>query len=145
MDPLSIAASAANLMQLCSMIVDGLKVVCDASSVNFAVRSLRDEIGTLGTILGHVNKSFNAFNDDPLRMRAEPDYVEDVRGLLLKCTETLEALAQIIKTLTGQKGFAANLMRQIRLNKSTGNIAILRASLHCYTQMLQVSIMTMSM
>lgn len=145
MDPLSVVASAANLVQLCAMILEGLRVVCEARNVNFAVLSLRDEIGTLKTILNHVEDTFTAFTGSPLRMRPGQDHTRDVRYLLHKCQQTLEALDQIIKTLNGKNGFATNLLRQIRLNKITGNIRVLKANIHCYTQMLQVSLMTISM
>ena len=145
MEPFTVVATIVNLTQLCMGIVGALKLVCEASNVNTAVQGLRDEVIALNSILSHLKDTFTAFANGPSRMRFEQDHERDVLESLQKCEKTLEALSQIVMTLKDKKGFTANLINQFRLNKSIGSIKILRANIHCYTQMLPVSLLTINM
>lgn len=142
MDPLSAAASAASLAQLCGTIVSALKFIRDASNVDSAVHGLRVEIGTLGDVLSHVAETFGA---SPMQTSFQHKHETDIRQLLDQCHKTLKALNQIISSLEGTKGFAPKLSKQIKLNKVTQHITILKANIHSCTVMLQVSLMTLDM
>lgn len=142
MDPLSITASAASLAQLCVAIVSALKFVRDASNVEFVLHSLREEIDTLGRVLSRVAQTFDA---SPMQTPFQQKHEIDLQHLLDRCGSILEALHQIISGLEGRKRFGSNLLKQIRLNRATQDITILKANIHSCTEMLQVSLMTISM
>lgn len=142
MDPLSITASAVSLAQLCVTIVSALKLIRDTSNVEFAVRSLREEIDTLGSVLKRVAESFDA---NHMQTPFQHKHAREVRHLLDKCRISLEALHEIVARLEGTKRFASKLLKQIELNAATQHITILKANIHSCTQMLQVSLMTIGM
>ncbi|MCJ1470763.1 hypothetical protein MMC07_009410 [Pseudocyphellaria aurata] len=139
MDPLSVTASAASLAQLCVAIVSALKLVRDASNVEFAVYSLREEVKILGDVLNRIAETFSA---SPMQTSFQQTHERDVRLLLDRCRSTLGALREIISGLEGEKHFASKLLKQIRLNRVTQDISILKANIDTCTQMLQVSLMT---
>lgn len=142
MDPLSVTASAASLAQLCVAIVSALKFIRDSSNVEFALHSLREEIGTLGSVLRRVAETFDA---SPMQTPFQRKHEKEVQHLLGRCRNTLEALDEIISGLEGTKRFASNLLKQIGLNRATQHITILKANIHSCTQMLQVSLLTIGM
>ncbi|MCJ1429321.1 hypothetical protein MMC29_007234 [Sticta canariensis] len=141
MDPLSITASAASLAQLCGTIVSALKFVRDASNVEFVLHSLREEIDTLGRMLSRVAQMFDT---SPMQTPFQQKHEIDLRHLLDRCGSVLEALHQIISGLEGRKRFGSNLLKQIRLNRVTQDITTLKANINTCTDMLQVSLLAMS-
>lgn len=142
MDPFSITASAASLVQLCMTIVSALKFVRDASNVESVLHSLREEIDTLGRVLSRVGQTFDA---SPMKTPFQRNHEIDLRHLLDRCGNLLETLHQIISGLEGRKRFGSNLLKQIRLNRVTQDITILKANIHSCSEMLQVSLMAISM
>lgn len=142
MDPLSVTASAVSLAQLCVAIVSALRLVRDASYVEFAVHSLREEVEILGGVLSRIAETFDA---SPMQTSFQQIHERDVRHLLDRCRSTLGALHAIISGLDGEKRFASKLVKQIRLNRVTQDITILKSNIDSCTQMLQVSLMTIGM
>lgn len=146
MDPLSVVASAVSLAQLCGAIVSTLKFIRNASEVEFGVHSLREEIDSLRRVLNRVAESFDPGSDQiPMRTPFQQKHEEDVRHLLDRSHNKLNALHQIISGLEGKKYFASHLVKQIQLNRVTQHITILKANIHSCREMLQVSLLTMSM
>lgn len=144
-DPLSVAASAASLAQLCGTLVSALKVFRDSRNVELRVQILREEINTLGGVLSRVGETFERFEANPLRTPFQQKHEGDVQHLLDLCAKTLNALGQIISGLEGRKGFASKLLKQLQVNRVTQDITILKANLHSCTEMLQVSLLTINM
>ncbi|MCJ1268297.1 hypothetical protein MMC22_008184 [Lobaria immixta] len=141
-DPLSVAASAASLAQLCGTLISALKVFHDSRNVEFRVQILKEEINTLGGVLSRVAETFEA---NPMQTPFQKKHEGDVQHLLDRCGKTLKALNQIISGLEGRKGLASNLLKQLRVNRVTQDITILKANLHSCTEMLQVSLLTINM
>lgn len=145
MDPLSICASAANVAQLCGVIIHKLASFCEATShVDLTVSGFRVEVKNFQMALRLVAETQKTWQLRPMQ-DIEKDHWKRITKLLGRCKQTLDRLQTLLVECEYKQTIGRKPMTQLRLNMRSHIICILRSHIKSYTQALQVSLSTLTL
>jgi len=148
MDPLSIAASSAGLVSLCTAISTSLyKFIRDSLVIDQALEAFRDEVGDLEGVLASIKSSFS---DDRIAKAAlcettghELQHWQKAKRSMDDCRRTLERLSSLLEQVRGGHGhgrvFFPRQRRQIRLDMNSTEIVALRQQIQSYKDTMKLS------
>jgi Fungal N-terminal domain of STAND proteins len=152
MDPLSIAASSAGLVSLCTAISKSLyKFICDSRVVDQALAVFRDEIDELSGFLASIESSFSDRRTGEAALRETTGHErlhweKAVRGMD-NCRKTLEKLSDVLQNVSGDhgRGLLSRHRRQIRLDMNSAEIVLLRQQVQSYKDTMKLSFHVITM
>jgi hypothetical protein len=148
MDPLSIAASACGIASLCGTIISTVgKFVVDVQAVPQAleefnnIRSLRTVLNSIDSFLSKKPKHH------PFVQQQERKHWQDVRNVLEACNKCLHRLSRELPDPPTETSSKILQQARIQLEMSMkSNVVIqIRGHISSYTQILQLSMTTLSL
>jgi hypothetical protein len=154
MDPLSIAASSAALVTLCTKISKSLcKFFSDSRKVDEALEAFRDEIDDLSGVLTLIDSNFR---DNKTATAAllpttgqEQSHWEKAEKSMKDCHGTLDRLSSLLERLRGDHknshAFFARQRRQFRLDMNSTEIVTLRHQIQSYKDTMKLSFQVITM
>jgi hypothetical protein len=154
MDPLSIAASSAALVTLCTKISKSLyRFICDSRGVDQALEKFRDEVDDLKGFLASIESSFRDSSTAIAALREttghEQSHWEKAQRGMNDCRGTLERLSSVLEQVRGDHGnsraFFSRQRRQIRLDMNSTEIIALRYQIQSYKDTMKLSFHVITM
>jgi hypothetical protein len=145
MDPLSIAAAAAGLFNLCTKILGYIYKVGEMRTVGDILKILAGEIELVSAVLDSIDKSFRGpllkATASDSHKEHEAEHWESVTRSLNGCREVLQSLNAIIETINSPKRGILHLPKRMLTWKiKLREIALLREQVACHREKMKFSL-----
>jgi hypothetical protein len=141
-DPFSIAAGAVGIVSLAGVLLKNVGAfIVDTSVVDESIQSFRADIERLQEVLINVEASFKK---RPKQQQFEVKHWINVKRVLESCNQCLYRLNQSLPVLRGDEGTTHRAYTQLKVYVKSGLVRSLQAHITSYTQMLQISLSTIS-
>jgi hypothetical protein len=152
MDPLSIAASSAGLVSLCTAISKVLyRFISDSRVVDQALAAFHDEIEELSGFLASIESSFGDDRTAKAVLREttghEQQHWAKAKRSMEDCHRTLERLSKLLERVRGDhsQGFFSRQRKQIKLDMNSAEIVVLRQQIQSYKDTMKLSFHVITM
>jgi hypothetical protein len=152
MDPLSIAASSAGLVSLCTAISKVLyRFISDSRVVDQALAAFHDEIEELSGFLASIESSFGDDRTAKAVLREttghEQQHWAKAKRSMEDCHRTLERLSNLLERVRGDhgQGFFSRQRKQIKLDMNSAEIVVLRQQIQSYKDTMKLSFHVITM
>lgn len=146
MDPFSIATSAISLAAFCAKIAEFIgHCVYSVHDAPETVTTFHENMGHLHATLNHVGQALKQHRQEPF----ERQHLQSIRHILDSCRKATHTLSSKLPGLSNVSGSNYGIFQQtcdaIALKLREDTIRQLCAQITSYTQILQLSISTLSL
>jgi hypothetical protein len=148
MDPLSIAASACGIAALCGTVISNVsRFVVDVQSIPQTLDEFNRSISALKTVLNNIECVISKKPRHVLfAQKQEHKHWQDVRNVLEACNNCLYKLGhEIPEPPTDNHRMLQQARIQLELSLKSNIVVQIRGHITSYTQILQLSLTTMSL
>ncbi|KAL0939712.1 ankyrin repeat protein [Colletotrichum truncatum] len=143
MDPLSIAAFTMTLIGVAGKVVEGTaKFVEETKMIDTSIRDFHETIRNLYTALRNVAR---ILDQHPTQFPFEREHHQDIFRILKSCSGALERLRSALPELAQNPGPIAKARASFSATLKTSVIRDLVSHITSYTQVLQLSLITLSL
>jgi hypothetical protein len=148
MDPISIAASACGIATVCGTIVINVsKFIIDSRSIPQSLEDFTTSISTLQTTLNNIDTTVSGRPKQlPFAQKQERKHWSDVDNVLKACNGCLYKLNNELPMLReGGSRSLAQARAQLEMSLKSNVVLQIRGHISSYTQILQLSLTTMTL
>jgi hypothetical protein len=147
MDPISIGASACSIAAVCGAIISTVsKFAVDTIAVPQTLEEFNTSIITLRTVLNNID---HVVSKRPKQLffaqKQERKHWQDVQNVLEACNNCLYKLKNQLPEPPESHKILQKARAQLELNLSSNVITQIRGHISSYTQILQLSLTTMTL
>lgn len=142
-DPISIAAFTMTLVGVAFKIVEGSgKFVEETRGIDASIQDFHETIRSLYSALRNVARTLE---QHPTQLPFEREHHQDIYRILRSCSGTLERLRSALPELAPNPGPIAKARASFSATLKTNVVRDLVSHISSYTQVLQLSLITLSL
>lgn len=149
MDPLSIAASACSIANMCGTVIFKVsQFVIDTRSLPQALEDFNTNITSLQTVLKNIDATvIKRPKQLPFAKKQERKHWGDIKNVLEACNDCVYKLDNELPEMreNASQSFAAQARKQLTMSLNSNVVLQIRGHISSYTQILQLSLTTITL
>lgn len=144
MDPLSIAAFVVTIVHVTGKLSDGLgRFSNDQRAVPAVISEFHETIQNLHAALLNISRVLE--HPQAVQLPSETEHYRDIHRILRSCKTSLERLRDELPELAENSGLIERAKSSLAMSLKRNVIQTLQSNISSYTQVLQLSLITLSL